>query len=593
MSIREKALLIIGLTVVALVLAINAAAKNYLLARFSELGMQYAREDMQRVEKALENEKAELDTSVWDWSAWDATYTYMQDRRAAYVDENLTVAACVTLRINLLALVDTNGAVAWGRVCDLKAKTFASLPEAFAPFVQPGQPLVGGHSATNTMSGLVLVSGVPMLVCSRPILMSDGNGPARGTLIMGRYLDDDHVARLGELTGVTVHRGPISGAPVAPATEPGNRIGAIAVRECGDHLESFAVVHDLYAKPCLLLRGTHARRLYTAAELAVSWFLILMTVGSLLIGLVGFVVLERNVIRRLTRLCRNVMTMNATGNTSTRLAAKAPDEVGSLAMEFNRLLDMLCSSNAAQKALNEQLEQRVRDRTAELSASQSEIRRLYRHMEAVRETERKRIAEWIHDDVGQALTALKMDVERTRADLQGTGNEAASRLGEVSASIDGLTGTIQDIAMELRPPMLDHFGLATTIEWTVRKFFERSGIRCEVDVEDVGGIDHATSVALYRIVRELLTNVVRHAKASVAFVRLHREGDRLRLEVEDNGHGISEDVINGPMAFGLSEIRERVNGLAGEVTIGRGEDNGTRVCVVVPWTGASTGGSVA
>lgn len=574
-----------GLTIVAMALAINWVSRGYLLARFSELGMQFAREDMQRLRNAVSNELDELNSTVWDWSAWDATYAYVQTPNKPYEDGNLNTATFLTLKINLLAIVKTNGEVAWGRVCDLASKTLAPLPADAASQLRPGAPLVDHRDLTGRAGGLIALGGRPFIVCARPILTSANEGPIRGTLVMGRHLDEPYVRHLGRLVGVAAEVIPAS-APAAQDLIARATLGAecISVRpRDGGTLEAVTLLDDLHGHPCAVLRTIQVRRIYQMAETAVAYFVLMLVIGCLAIGLTGFLVLERNVVRRLTALHRDVMTMDAAGETSHRLSTGVNDEVGMLAGAFNRLLDTIGRYVALQRNANTQLERRVAERTAALNESQAEIRRLYSHIARVREDERRRAAARVHDDLGQALTVLKMDLARTKSPAPDLPDETRSQLDEALTSIDAMTATMQDIATELRPPMLDHFGLSATLQWSVKKLAERSGIRCELDCDDIDAGHGETAVSLFRISQELLTNVVRHAEASVVFVRLHQRDHHLVLEVEDNGRGIRDADIVSPTAFGLSEVRERVASLAGQLAIQREPDGGTRVVVQVPW----------
>ncbi|CAG0990026.1 partial Signal transduction histidine-protein kinase/phosphatase DegS, partial [Rhodocyclaceae bacterium] len=159
-------------------------------------------------------------------------------------------------------------------------------------------------------------------------------------------------------------------------------------------------------------------------------------------------------------------------------------------------------------------------------------------------------------------------------------------LREKSASIEGLLdqalGTTQRVARQLRPGILNEFGLAEAIECQAEDFAHSTGVACRAQCDEGVEPDAETSLALFRIVQEALTNVAKHAHASLAVVRLRREQGSIALEIRDNGRGISEADMNKPKSFGLRGIRERIHSLAGEFEISAVEQGGTHILLRVP-----------
>ncbi len=222
-----------------------------------------------------------------------------------------------------------------------------------------------------------------------------------------------------------------------------------------------------------------------------------------------------------------------------------------------------------------------------LRDSREQLRALSARLESLREEERIRIAREIHDDLGAKLTALKMDLqwlERKFGELDGTVNNA---LLERAVTATELTNevilAVQRLARELRPVVLDKLGLAAAMQFAVREFCERTGIACTVQVppEELNP-STAVSTALYRILQECLTNVVRHSRATRVEVLLTSDGDRVFLRVRDNGRGIDPAALGDMESLGLLGMRERVLQLDGEISIERGREGGTVVAVEFP-----------
>jgi PAS domain S-box-containing protein len=233
------------------------------------------------------------------------------------------------------------------------------------------------------------------------------------------------------------------------------------------------------------------------------------------------------------------------------------------------------------------LEVRVAERTAELAAmnatlehSEAELRRLSAYLQKVREDERTRVAREIHDELGQQLTGLKMDVAALKRKLDPTVRPA---LSELNQAVDGTIQTVRRLASELRPSILDDFGLVAALEAHLNEFERRAGVKGQLEAAaDDSTLSHEARTALFRIFQEALTNIARHAQASAVSVRLQNRDGRLELEVRDNGRGIHPDEIAGDGSLGLIGMRERVRLLDGELHITGTPGQGTSVLVRVP-----------
>ena len=208
------------------------------------------------------------------------------------------------------------------------------------------------------------------------------------------------------------------------------------------------------------------------------------------------------------------------------------------------------------------------------------LRALSERIEAIREDERTQIAREVHDELGQALTALKMDLAWVIRRMT-TNGQIAEKLAEMVRACDAIIGTVRRISAELRPGILDDLGLAAAIEWQVEEFTKRTGIPCELR-STLGHpqLERDLATALFRIFQEALTNIARHASASRVRVALDLERGRLKLEVEDDGVGVPENA--GKTSLGLLGMRERARRLGGECDIRRLEPRGTLVRVAVP-----------
>jgi PAS domain S-box-containing protein len=219
----------------------------------------------------------------------------------------------------------------------------------------------------------------------------------------------------------------------------------------------------------------------------------------------------------------------------------------------------------------------------ELEHSREEFRNLSAHQQSVREEERTRIAREIHDELGQALTALKMDLSWLKNRLPEGQKPLHAKAQKMEKLADATIESVRRISTELRPGLLDDLGLAAAIEWQAADFQSRSGIDCEAQLEaDDLALDRDLATVLFRIFQETLTNVARHAQAGKVVVRLGREGDRIVLTVTDNGRGITKKQIDDGRSFGIIGMRERAHLWGGDLRITGNREEGTTVTVGIP-----------
>jgi len=221
-----------------------------------------------------------------------------------------------------------------------------------------------------------------------------------------------------------------------------------------------------------------------------------------------------------------------------------------------------------------------------LESSRKELRTLTAHLDLEIEEERRRIAQELHDQLGQSLIASKIALN-----MLGMGKPEHERLrdqiGEIISLIDQTIQSVKRIALDLRPFVLDHLGLVAAIESELHKFEERTEISCVSYLPQTESVQLApvTSMSLFRIFEEALSNIQKHARATQVIVRLESRAGRLLLEVHDNGKGIDDVVILAPDSLGIAGMRERVARLGGDLCIETNDCGGTSVIVSLPFEG--------
>lgn len=201
---------------------------------------------------------------------------------------------------------------------------------------------------------------------------------------------------------------------------------------------------------------------------------------------------------------------------------------------------------------------------------------------AILEREKTRIARELHDDLAQALTALKMDITWVRDRLQNVEPLVASKLDGMQTLVDGTVAATRRIAADLRPLLLDDLGLIPAIEWLVQNFMQRTGVSCKLVAEDSVDLPEPYATAAFRMVQEALANVAKHARATQVEVQVERTRHAAKLTIRDNGSGFLNTAPRKPKSLGLMGLRERAHLLKGFVTIASEPGSGTLVEVHFP-----------
>ncbi len=214
---------------------------------------------------------------------------------------------------------------------------------------------------------------------------------------------------------------------------------------------------------------------------------------------------------------------------------------------------------------------------------EAQLRLLARRLDEAREEERRKLAIWIHDEIGQMLTALRLDLAWVLKRLPPRATEMRDALVEMDTLVAGKVGAVQQVSGELRPTLLEDLGLRAATEWLIRQFSRRTSITVDLTVEaEEGTIPPAVSLVLFRIVQEALTNIARHAGASRARITLGADAEAIVLGIADNGRGVRPEEVTGPGALGILGMRERALAWGGRLEILPEAGGGTLLTVTIP-----------
>jgi signal transduction histidine kinase len=498
-------------------------------------------------------------------------------RRPSWGNLGLRTKLAVLIEGLLLLLALATGLLATGRMeATLESElTRRGLAIAGDLAMFSVKPLLAGDLATlrrfvnHTMS--------QEHVRSVAVLDTDGAVVMHSDLTRVGGRPDDAWTRRALASETAGHEDSLTGAEDpqyglhVPVTASGARLGTVVVG---------------YSRAAVRAEIGRARR-----QIASVWVLAAILSGGLAWLLASYVT------RPITAIA-SAMQGAGGGEVRAVLAEGRRDEVGVLATSFNEMasdlarhrqhLSELVEARTAQlQAVNARLEEEIAARervAAELRRSREDLRGLTSHLQSVREKERREIAREIHDELGQALTALKLDLHWAGRQLAaGAVETAEERIAAASKAIDATVHSVRRISSELRPKLLDDLGLSAALEWQAREFEQRARVACRIRSEpDDIVLDADRSTALFRIFQETLTNVARHARASRVDVVVTNFEGKVEMTVTDDGTGIRPEQVSDRRSLGILGMRERARSLGGRLEVSGRKGRGTSVRVTIP-----------
>jgi diguanylate cyclase (GGDEF)-like protein len=404
MKLRSKTLLIVGVTLVVLLGGLYASARWIVLDGFSDIERRDARESVASVENAIAGETARLKGSTGDWAFWDDTYAFVQDRNQDYIDANLSDDTLTTLRINLLMMVDTSGEVIYSKSVDLETGEAMAMPSPSRSDLLSSEALYAFDSEVDGAEGVVVLPEGPMLVSARPVLTSDNQGPVTASLIMGRYMDEQMIADLEDITAVS-----LGTYETDDQTAPSDVRDAAALAEGdifiqpldGGTMGGYAMLSDIDGRPALIVRVLMPRDVF-AQGASTAWYLLgALALTGVLFAFAVVLLLERAVLSPLRSISRQVGQIATDNDPTARILLGGHDEVTELGGAINSLLETiersidgrdraedqlmrlnreLTDERRRIESLNRSLEANVADRTRDLEVANDQLRQRNRQL---------------------------------------------------------------------------------------------------------------------------------------------------------------------------------------------------------------------
>lgn len=368
MKLTGKIILAVALTFVFFSIALYGLSQSIFLGGYENLERDDTARNVSRAVSAFQADLNNISALNVDWASWDDTYDFMVSRNRAYIASTLNDETLAKQRLNLVVYLDSAGRTVFAKAFQYIAMKESPLPPGMAGHLSNGSPLV--KPKDEGVSGVVVLKDGLLMTTAHPILTSEGKGPSRGTLIMGRFLDAEEISYLSN----TIHM-PLSLLP--PAKELIARAGLddIEVRTVDSGtVEGFGVVKDIYGAPAGIFRIELPRAIYNQGKAGVTYFILYLMAAALVAAIAIMMVFERKVLSKLKSLGGTVAGIGVTGDLASRVPSVGNDEITDLTREINRMLGSLEKMDSERreaqdklKEANDELEERVAERTADLS----------------------------------------------------------------------------------------------------------------------------------------------------------------------------------------------------------------------------------
>jgi PAS domain S-box-containing protein len=346
MTLRRQILIIIGVTLVALVAGFYAVSSSILLKDFARLEKRDVIHDVKWVESELARRSTTLNDKLSSWAVWDDTYQFVEDHNQNYIRTHLDDTDFTELQINFIVFVNRKGQVVWSKGFDQGARKAIPVPPDFLQLLESSSPLLRHASVDSVHEGMVLLTGGPAWVVSRPIVTGRHTGPIRGSVIFGKFLDGRAVRRLEGAMRLTLSLRRVDD-PQLPtdfrqARAEIQKSGTVSTRALEeDFISGYTIWNDIFGKPALLLRVDMPREIFADGRATIRYLLTWLLVIGLCFGLAMLVLMERLVLSRLSRLIANVDHIGASSDVSARVMVSGGDELAGLAGAINKMLGAL------------------------------------------------------------------------------------------------------------------------------------------------------------------------------------------------------------------------------------------------------------
>lgn len=339
MKLREKTLVFIGVLVACSILVMYITSNLILVGGFQTFEEQNTIGNIQLATNALSGDISDLNETVKDWAVWDDTYTFVQNHNSRYIRSNLVNSTFTDLKLNLIIYVDNSGNVVYGKEFNLQTKEGTPISSNVKKYMSKDSVLLNKEG----VNGVIMLPEGPMIIVSHPILTSNGKGPSKGTLILGRYLTNAEIIRMSNeiqssLTLVSYNDSNMP-ADFQNARQSMSQNSPYFVKPINnDYIAGYTLINDINGNHAFILRTEKSRSFYKEYQNTLSYFILSLLAIGCVITIAVLIYLDKSILSRLSRFSRDITVIGRKGDLSARMPLEGEDELSSLAMSINGML---------------------------------------------------------------------------------------------------------------------------------------------------------------------------------------------------------------------------------------------------------------
>ncbi len=502
------------------------------------------KQNMERGKNAITNDINRINSIAVDWAAWDDSYNFVQDGNKAYIESNfLDPSTLVNLGVNFMVFYNISGHLIYGEGIDIKNKEKIKTPVIFQYDLSPNNILLKHTKKNSSIKGIIILPEGPTLIASRPITTSGHQGPIRGTLIVGRFLDSAEIERLANTTQLPLTSlfDDQNNSDFRSAIQLLSKEKPILIQpKSNDIIAGYILLNDIEGNPAVVIKAEMPREIHKHGDITMKYLILSIIVSGLVFGLVTLLLLEKNVLSRLAFLSSNVSAIGASSDHSMRVSMPGNDELSNLAKVINSMLEELEKAEDAKtkQLLLTEIYHRVKNNlqiVISLLNLQSQ------------KTKDKNVIE-IFKDSQNRIRSMALIHERLYK----------------SKDLAGIN--FKEYIHDLSSNLFHSYGVNS------------GNVNLKIDIDDVIlNLDTATPCGL--IVTELVSNSLKHAfpkgrKGELLIRLISDNNEKFILIVRDNGIGFPENIdFRKTNTLGMQLVTSLVSQLKGTIELDR--SNGT------------------
>lgn len=629
MSIRRKTLLLGTGTLLVLFVLLYNSAHAILLSSFEQIEDQRVQENVERAANAIADTLSSMSATAADWSYWDDTYTFVQGANDSYIEDNLANETLVNLGLNVIVLTDEHGNVVFTKALDLSSGEETDFPPGLVDMLLESRTALDSTDALAQLAGLVDGPDQLVMVATRHILDSQLRPPVEGTLIFGRYLDDERIAAFSDSLRLSLTVHPINDstlmAELATSPVPLTGFDIISQPLSDEVIAGYTPLHDIQGKPVRILRMEMARDIYLQGRASLQYFLVALVIIGVVFTLVIWLLNDRVILCRITQLGQSVAHIRDTGDTSVDVSIPGNDEIAHLSADINSMLLTLAKTQDALQKAHDNLELQVAERTRDLQQSNTQLqqeiierKQAQAQLAQARDQAlealqlKSRILANISHDARTPLSVISLRAEMLRRGHFGQLTDSQNdKLDSILINAQQLLGFIENLLtsaqieaskISLKPVEIAPHDLLETLMETQKPLAERKGLKLEWSVTpQVAPVLWVDTERFNQILQNLVNNAIKFTEKGSVWVQIDQpDSDHWMLEVSDTGPGIDPEarkrifepfwqvdsslvrVTNRGIGLGLSIVMQLATLMDGDVTVKSEPGAGTTFRVSLP-----------